>query len=174
MTGKARRVRVAEALPEILEHLDPGQQELARRQLVADLLVLKTGPWTPNVSISEPGHLGLLVLDGLLSRDVVLEKPLATELVGRGDLLRPTDRDGEDAPVPFGISWTVLHPARLAFLDPAASARAASGRPPWTRCSAAPAAEPIRWQSRWRSPICDGSTSACWCCCGTSPIAGAA
>jgi CRP-like cAMP-binding protein len=38
--------------------------------------------------------------------------------VGRGDLLRPNDRDGEDAPIPFGVSWTVLEPARFAVLDP--------------------------------------------------------
>lgn len=72
----------------------------------------------PQVPTNVPGHLGLLVLDGLLSRDVILEKPLATELVGQGDLLRPSDRDGEDAPIPFGVSWTVLEPARFAVLDP--------------------------------------------------------
>jgi CRP-like cAMP-binding protein len=65
-----------------------------------------------------PGHLGLLVLDGLLSRDVTLDRPLASELVGQGDLLRPRDRDGQDAPIPFGVSWTVLEPARFAVLDP--------------------------------------------------------
>ncbi|HEY5428772.1 MAG TPA: Crp/Fnr family transcriptional regulator [Solirubrobacteraceae bacterium] len=118
MIGKPRRVRVAEAFPELVEHLDPDQQEQARRQLVADLLVMKVGAWTPAVTTSQPGHLGLLVLEGLLSRDVILDKPLATELVGRGDLLRPTDRDGEDAPIPFGVSWTVLHPAKVAVLDP--------------------------------------------------------
>jgi CRP/FNR family transcriptional regulator, cyclic AMP receptor protein len=118
MNGKPRRVRVAEAFPEIVEHLDPEQQALASRQLVADLVVMRVGAWTPTVTTHEPGHLGLLVLEGLLSRDVILDKPLATELVGRGDLLRPTDRDGEDAPIPFGVSWTVLHPAKVAVLDP--------------------------------------------------------
>ncbi|MGZ4273765.1 MAG: Crp/Fnr family transcriptional regulator [Solirubrobacteraceae bacterium] len=113
-----RRVRVAEALPEIIEHLEPEQQEIARRQLVAELIVARTGSWRPQVPTNRPGHLGLLVLDGLLSRDVILEKPLATELVGQGDLLRPSDRDGEDAPIPFGVSWTVLEPARFAVLDP--------------------------------------------------------
>ena len=119
MTGVPRRVRVVEAFPEIVEYLEPEQQEIARRQLVAELIVTKTGRWTPPVPAHAPGHLGLLVLDGLLSRDVILEKPLATELVGQGDLLRPSDRDGVDAPVPFGVSWTVLEPARLAVLDPA-------------------------------------------------------
>jgi CRP/FNR family transcriptional regulator, cyclic AMP receptor protein len=118
MTGEPRRVRVVEAFPEIVEHLDPEQREQARRQLVADLVVAKAGRWTPQVPTDAPGHLGLLVLDGLLSRDVILEKPLATELVGQGDLLRPSDRDGADAPVPFEVSWTVLEPARFAVLDP--------------------------------------------------------
>jgi CRP/FNR family transcriptional regulator, cyclic AMP receptor protein len=118
MSAVPRRVRVAEALPEIVEHLDPEQREIARRQLVADLVVAKTGSWRPQVPTNRPGHLGLLVLEGLLSRDVILEKPLATELVGQGDLLRPSDRDGEDAPIPFGVSWTVLEPARFAVLDP--------------------------------------------------------
>jgi CRP-like cAMP-binding protein len=117
MTGSPRRIRVAEAFPEIVEHLEPEQREVARRQLVAELLVVKAGSWTPTLTAAVPGTLGLLVLDGLLSRDVILEKPLATELVGSGDLLRPSDRDGQDAPIPFGISWTVLHPARLAVLD---------------------------------------------------------
>jgi CRP/FNR family cyclic AMP-dependent transcriptional regulator len=115
---RPRRVRVADVLPDIVAHIDPDQQELARRQLVADLLVVPVGTWVPRGPFVRPGHLGLLVLDGLLARDVTLEKPLATELVGQGDLLRPMDRDGEAAPIPFGISWTVLAPTRLAVLDP--------------------------------------------------------
>ena len=113
-----RRIRVADALPEIVEHLDPEQRRLARRLLVADLLTVKRGSWVPPPAPgAEPGNLGLLVLDGLLTRDVILEKPLATELVGRGDLLRPADRDGQDAPIPFDIAWNVLQPARVAVLD---------------------------------------------------------
>lgn len=118
MTGAPRRVRVADELPEIVEHLGSEQQEQARRRLVADLLVVKAGSWAPAVPSNDAGHLGLLVLDGLLARDVVLERPLATELVGRGDLLKPSDRDGSDAPIPFDVVWTVLHPARLAVLGP--------------------------------------------------------
>jgi CRP/FNR family cyclic AMP-dependent transcriptional regulator len=106
-------------MPEIAEHLDPAQRDLAQRQLVADLVVASPGAWTPPGSYSEPGHLGLLVLDGLLTRDVILEKPLATELVGRGDVLRPPDRDGPGSPIPFAISWTVLASTRFAVMEPA-------------------------------------------------------
>ena len=119
MAGSPPKVRVADEFPEIVEHLDPDQRELAREQLVADLLIVRAGSWTPEIPRSEPGHLGMLVLDGLLARDVVLERPLATELVGRGDLLKPTDRDGRDAPIPFDVFWTVLQPARFAVLTPA-------------------------------------------------------
>ena len=66
MTVVPRRVRVAEELPEIVEHLDVEQREVARRQLVAELIVAKTGSWRPPVPDDRPGHLGLLVLDGLL------------------------------------------------------------------------------------------------------------
>lgn len=118
MTGSPRRVRVADEFPEIVERLEPEQQDQARHELVADLLHVRTGTWAPDVPSTDAGHLGLLVLDGLLARDVVLERPLATELVGRGDLLKPSDRDGTAAPIPFGVSWTVLQPARLAVLDP--------------------------------------------------------
>jgi hypothetical protein len=105
-------------MPEIAEHLDAEQERLARQHLVATQWELAPGRWRPRGDIQrEPGHLGLLVLDGLLTRDVVLEETLATELVGRGDLLRPADHDGQDAPVPFDIAWRVLKPSRIAVLD---------------------------------------------------------
>ncbi|MGI8712597.1 MAG: Crp/Fnr family transcriptional regulator [Solirubrobacteraceae bacterium] len=126
---RIRKVRVVDVLAEVVEHLDSNQAELARRRLVAELVVVGPGTWVPTTAFQTgPGHLGLLVLDGLLTRDVLLETPLATELVGRGDLLRPADRDGQDAPIPFDIAWNVLTPARLAILD-AAFARAAGNWP---------------------------------------------
>jgi CRP/FNR family cyclic AMP-dependent transcriptional regulator len=118
MAATVPKVRVADEFPEIIEHLDGEQREDAREQLVAELVTLRAGSWTPEIPRSEPGHLGLLVLDGLLAREVMLERPLATELVGRGDLLKPTDRDGRDAPIPFDVVWTVLQPARFAVLSP--------------------------------------------------------
>ncbi|HET8978364.1 MAG TPA: Crp/Fnr family transcriptional regulator [Solirubrobacteraceae bacterium] len=118
MTGSPRRVRLADEFPEIVDHLSVEDREQARQQLVADVIVARSGSGIPDVPSSDAGHLGLLVLDGLLARDVVLERPLATELVGRGDLLKPSDRDGQNAPIPFGVAWSVLQPARFAVLDP--------------------------------------------------------
>lgn len=112
------KVRLLDAFPEMGEHLDADQERLARQYLVTTLWELPPGQWRPGRDIQrEPGHIGLLVLDGLLTRDVVLEEALATELVGRGDLLRPADQDGQDAPVPFDVAWHVLKPVRIAVLD---------------------------------------------------------
>jgi CRP/FNR family cyclic AMP-dependent transcriptional regulator len=116
--GASQKVHVADAFPELVESLAPEQQRLVRQYATAKLEVLSPGLWHPRRELQpEPGHLGALVLEGLLTRDVVLGETLATELVGRGDLLRPADHDGQDAPVPFDVVWHVLEPARVAVLD---------------------------------------------------------
>jgi CRP/FNR family transcriptional regulator, cyclic AMP receptor protein len=113
-----QKVRVADAYPELIANLDAEQQRLARHYAVATLQVVPPGLWHPRRELQpEPGHLGLLLLEGLLTRDVVLGETLATELVGRGDILRPVDHDGQDAPVPFDVAWHVLEPTRIAILD---------------------------------------------------------
>jgi CRP/FNR family transcriptional regulator, cyclic AMP receptor protein len=114
----SKKVRVIDAFPEMADQLDPEQERLARQYALATLQVVPPGLWHPRRDLQrEPGHLGLLVLGGLLTRDVVMGETLATELVGRGDILRPIDHDGQDAPVPFDIVWHVLEPTRIAILD---------------------------------------------------------
>src|SRR3954454_5413102 len=114
----SKKVRVIDAFPEMADQLDAEQERLARQYALATLEVVPPGLWHPRRNLQpEPGHLGLLVLDGLLTRDVVLGETLATELVGRGDVLRPVDHDGQGAPAPFDIVWRVLEPTRIAILD---------------------------------------------------------
>jgi CRP/FNR family transcriptional regulator, cyclic AMP receptor protein len=111
-------IRVVDAFPELVANLDEERATLARKHALATLKGLAPGSWQPDLEVQRaPGHLGLLVVDGLLTRDVMLGSTVATEIVGRGDILRPADHDGESAPVPFGVQWTVLEPTRLAILD---------------------------------------------------------
>jgi CRP/FNR family transcriptional regulator, cyclic AMP receptor protein len=118
MADPPRKIRVVDAFPEIADMLDPEQERIARQHLVARVYEVGAGVWRPRREIErERGQLGLLVLEGLLMRDVVLGDTLATELVGRGDIVRPTDYDGQDAPVPFDIVWQAVEPTRLALLD---------------------------------------------------------
>jgi len=57
------------------------------------------------------------VLDGLLMRDVEVAQATCTELIGRGDVLRPWDWERDVLTIKPTISWTALQPVRLAVLD---------------------------------------------------------
>jgi CRP-like cAMP-binding protein len=63
------------------------------------------------------GGFGLLVLDGVLVRRVAFADRVGGELLGPGDLLRPSEHDGEEATLPFEATWNVLTDVRLALLD---------------------------------------------------------
>jgi CRP/FNR family transcriptional regulator, cyclic AMP receptor protein len=99
----------------------------ARAGLLARLVelewVTEKGEWAPT---APPGHLGLLIINGLLLREVQLLGTPSAEVLGQGDLLRPWDIDG-DPGLPFGaeIRWTVLSPVTVAALDAAFLRRAA-------------------------------------------------
>lgn len=111
-------VRVLEEDPELAADLDPTSLQLATRHAIAAVEVVAPGPWAPAPPPDGgQGHLGLLVLDGLLLRDVTFARAACTELLGRGDLLRPWDWDHEVATVRPTVTWTALQPLRLAVLD---------------------------------------------------------
>lgn len=103
---------------ELGERVPGAQRAQAREASVAALRTIARGPWQP---AREPRRVsdgfGLLVLDGLLVRDVEIERRHGAEVLGRGDLLRPWDGDGGDALLPITLSWRVLAPLRLAVLD---------------------------------------------------------
>jgi hypothetical protein len=62
-------------------------------------------------------HLGYLILDGLIARDVVLAGHVSTELVGEGDVLPAHEQAASDALIHYRVYWHVLTPVRLAALD---------------------------------------------------------
>jgi CRP/FNR family transcriptional regulator, cyclic AMP receptor protein len=112
-----RTVRVLERDPDLAADLRPEQVARAREELVAALVEAdwreRSGSW----AIGDRG-LGLLVVDGLLLREVRILSTSSGELLGAGDLLRPSDVDGEfTLPVPGQVEWTVLAPLEFALLD---------------------------------------------------------
>ncbi len=89
----------------------------ARQHAVAALTELPTGPWDPYASPVPVAELGLLVLSGLLIRDVQVPEARCGELLGPGALLRPWDDGAEAAPMRHEIAWQVVEPTRIALLD---------------------------------------------------------
>lgn len=79
---------------------------------------LDTGLWdVSRLALADPGHLGLLVVDGVLAREVMLEDEASVELLGAGDVMRLWHVDGERELLRYEVRWSVLGEARLAVLD---------------------------------------------------------
>src|SRR3954452_24755795 len=111
------RTSLLDELPSLARGLPPEEAAIARQRAIVDVERLEPGPWGPAVPPDPTSELALMVLGGLMMRSVVLGQTVATELVGRGDLLRPAAHDGADAPVPFDVEWLVLEETRIALLD---------------------------------------------------------
>jgi CRP-like cAMP-binding protein len=109
---------VLDADPELADAVPDDQRPAAVRASLARTLHVERGMWDARASARRTGNgYGLLVLGGMLVRRVGTGDRLAAELLGPGDLVRPLEHDGEAATLPFGATWRVLHPLRLALLD---------------------------------------------------------
>jgi CRP/FNR family transcriptional regulator, cyclic AMP receptor protein len=112
------RTNVLEADPGLGDRLDLAQFDHALQSSVAATLSIDTGPWAAPDSQRPAGWLGMLVLDGMLSRRVTVAGRGWTELIGAGDLIQPWVRSREtEAAVPVEAEWCVLTPTTLAVLD---------------------------------------------------------
>jgi len=110
------RVRLLDVDRSLASALSEEELEVARRYAVADVIELPRGIHDPS-RFAGDGLLGLLVLDGLLIRQVAVADRRCGELVGPGSVLRPWDDSGQAAPLPSDVSWRVIREARLAQLD---------------------------------------------------------
>jgi CRP/FNR family transcriptional regulator, cyclic AMP receptor protein len=127
-------ISLLDADPDLADVLSPEDRVAATRILMAHSRVLDPGEWDPHDEVGENVPvIGLLLLDGILTRDIVFAGRTTTELLGAGDVLRPWDDDQQFEPLPFTASWHVHVPSRIAVLD--ARFALASGR--WPRLASA-------------------------------------
>ena len=111
-------VRILDEDPDLAAGLDAPAQGQARLVALAPLLTLPKGDWHPPDEALDPARdFGLLVLDGLLSRDQEIAGRIFTELRGPEDLLRPWDDTAEAASITGQIRWRALEPTRVAWLN---------------------------------------------------------
>ena len=107
-----------EADPELGDRLDPEARDTAARFAVVEEIRLRRGYWDPHPRFGDgAGHLGLLVLSGVIKREVELANTAGAELLGQGDVIRPWQEDRGDERRDGDPAWEVLEPARLALLD---------------------------------------------------------
>src|SRR5262245_21440138 len=113
------RVRVFHEDPELASGLD-AESLAAAEQITAPMLRVPHGGWDFKADPSRlNSHLGMLMLDGLMMREVVVGDVASAELLGTGDVLRPwTMSSGEQASIQAEARWEALEDTRLALMDP--------------------------------------------------------
>jgi CRP/FNR family transcriptional regulator, cyclic AMP receptor protein len=111
-------IRVLDADPDLGAALPPEVFAVAARHALAEVKEIPPGAWVPS-SCYEAGHplVGVLIIDGLLTRDMQFAGRMSSELMGAGDLLRPWDQDASFDPIPLDVTWQVLEKAHIAILD---------------------------------------------------------
>jgi CRP/FNR family transcriptional regulator, cyclic AMP receptor protein len=105
-----------EADPDLARNVDPSAFDGIREAATAPALTLEPGPVDRLAELPAPAY-GFFVLDGLLSRGVVIQGRRSAELLGPGDILRPRASEGLDSSVPFDVTWEALESVRVAVLD---------------------------------------------------------
>ena len=110
--------------PELAEAVPPERRQRAIEDCTAPELRIQPGPLARDGSLGFRGGIGVLVLSGLMIRRVGIEGRYGAELIGEGDLLRPSDEQVSPL-LPLTTDWSVLLPTRVAALDHAFEQRLA-------------------------------------------------
>jgi hypothetical protein len=104
--------------PELGCLLAPERRQAAARELRVRVSAIETGEWdATRLADADPAHFGLLVIEGVLAREVVLRSTISTELMGPGDILRPWLIEGLPLLLPVDVRWNALSRVRVALLD---------------------------------------------------------
>jgi CRP-like cAMP-binding protein len=101
---------------DLAEAVPASRRERALLELKARQVWVAPGSWSGREP-DEPDGLGLLVLEGLILRQVGIDGRSGAELLGEGDVLRPWQEDAEPLALRATATWRVLEPTRLAVLD---------------------------------------------------------
>jgi CRP/FNR family transcriptional regulator, cyclic AMP receptor protein len=104
---------------DLYETLPPPVRDRAVEECVAEIVSLAPGAWpeasrSPQLCVGGPG---LLLLDGLVLCRRGIEGRFGAELLGEGDLLRPSQETENAQILPLRTSRKVLAPTRVAVLD---------------------------------------------------------
>jgi hypothetical protein len=110
-------VRLLEEDPDLGGLLNGPRRAEAERELVVRVHRLGVGVWdVSRLEGAGSNHVGLMLLDGVIAREVIVADHVSAELLGPGDLLRPWQTPSSSL-LPVDVLWSVLSPSTLAVLD---------------------------------------------------------
>jgi CRP/FNR family transcriptional regulator, cyclic AMP receptor protein len=117
-TAQATVLRLLEADPDLGRGLSPEHLAIARRELIVKAIVLpRPGTDIERLSRALKPQLGLLILDGVLLRDVEATGKLTSELLGPGDIVFPWPEARALSAIEATSRITSLTESRIALLD---------------------------------------------------------
>jgi hypothetical protein len=104
--------------PDLGEELAEAELAAARRRVIADTASYPRGRWAIDPErFGSVAGLGLLVIEGMLKREVTVADYTCAELLGPGDVLQPWLRIGPHQSVATDVDWEVVQGVRVAVLD---------------------------------------------------------
>jgi CRP/FNR family cyclic AMP-dependent transcriptional regulator len=110
-------VRLLEEDPDLAGLLSGSRRAEAERELVVRVHRLGVGVWdVSRLEGAGSDHVGLLLLEGVVAREVIVADHVSAELLGPGDLLRPWQTPSSSL-LPVDVLWSVLSPSSFAVLD---------------------------------------------------------
>src|SRR4051795_3522540 len=102
--------------PELGELVDVRHLAAARQRAIVAVAELPAGPWSPAHLERAGGRpFAIMIVEGLVLRELLLAGSTATELLGPGDIV--DHRGAQDALLPTVVRWSVPEAARVAILD---------------------------------------------------------
>src|SRR5215217_1409259 len=84
-------------------------RDACRRELDVEVHRLPQGPWGAGGEHADAEHAGLLMVDGVIARDVVVSDTVSTELLGPGDVVRPWSLQASPGLLRSTIPLTLSH-----------------------------------------------------------------
>lgn len=117
-TPLADRVPLLAVDPELGSGVPSTRLEEAERELTVRVRRLAVGRWDVRPLLGQgAGQIGLLLLNGVVWREIGIAGQVSAELLGPGDLLRPWQFEQREALLELEQSYTVLTPTEVALLD---------------------------------------------------------
>jgi CRP/FNR family transcriptional regulator, cyclic AMP receptor protein len=109
--------------PDLGRLLSSERESTAEQELSARVFTLDPGAWHPEALCAAEiaGNIGLLVLDGVVLREICLHDAPSGELLGAGDIIRTWQADAPAALMEADVRWAALSQVSVALLDRSAA-----------------------------------------------------
>src|SRR5688500_20285722 len=96
---RTEQISLLKADPDLGALLAEQRRSEAERRLLVSTHRLAVGPWdVTRLSGASAGHIGLLVLDGVVARELIVADHVSAELPGPRALSRPRQAAAQRAP----------------------------------------------------------------------------